>query len=132
MILSKRIKDLALIYRPHPLELSYVKSKAPECFDRYMSLLKDFEKFENLELDMSPSYYESFKISDALIADTSSLILEYIATDKPILIYDKYIKRKDYSDKIFDMFTNYVVGEEDMTVEKFIDLVVNKKDYKKK
>lgn len=127
----KKNKDLALIYRPHPLELSYVKSKAPECFDRYMSLLKDFEKFENLELDMSPSYYESFKISDALIADTSSLILEYIATDKPILIYDKYIKRKDYSDKIFDMFTNYIVGEDDMTVEKFIDLVVNKKDTKR-
>lgn len=127
----KNSKDYALIYRPHPLELSYVKSKAPECFDRYMNLLEKIENYENLYLDTSPSYYESFKISDALIADTSSLILEYIATDKPILIYDEAIKREDYSDNIFDMFTNYVVGEENMTVEKFIDLVVNKKDTKR-
>lgn len=120
-----------LIYRPHPLEFEYVKSKAPECFERYKNLLNSVNDSNNIVVDTSPSYYESFEISDALITDRSSVLIEYMATGKPVLIYDIDLKRKYYNEKVFDIFSNYIVGEEDMTVQKFINMVENKEDKNK-
>ncbi|OJT71633.1 hypothetical protein BM530_22065, partial [Clostridioides difficile] len=65
-------------------------------------------------LDDSVSYYESFNLSHALITDRSSVLIEYIQTKKPILIYDIDMERGYYDSRIFDIFSNYVVGEEDM------------------
>lgn len=127
----KKSDNYALIYRPHPLEFAYVKSKAPECFDRYMNLIDSIKESGNIILDENPSYYESFKISDALITDRSSVLIEYMATGKPILIYDIGLNREYYLDSVFDIFSNYIVGEDGMTVEKFIDLVINKNDINK-
>ncbi len=120
-----------LIYRPHPLELIYIKSKAPECFERYNNLLNYAKIIPNIVIDTTPSYYEAFKISDALISDRSSVLIEYMATGKPVLIYDIGLKREYYNDNVFDIFANYIVGEDDMTIHKFIELVINKKDNNK-
>lgn len=132
-VFNKIRKNLnyGLIYRPHPLELSYVKSKAPECYKRYKELLSSAKNTENIIIDNSPSYYEAFQISDALITDRSSVLIEYMATGKPVLIYDIGLNREFYHESVFDIFSNYIVGEEEMTVDEFIDLVVNEKDYKK-
>lgn len=130
--LVKDNPDLGLIYRPHPLEFSYVESKANECFDRYMDLIRGAENTDNIIVDKNPNYYEAFKIADALISDKSSVLIEFMGTEKPVLIYDTGIERDYYNKNVFDIFSNYVVGEDDMTVEKFIDLVINKKDTRKK
>lgn len=130
--LVKNNPNLGLIYRPHPLEFSYVESKANECFDRYMDLIRDAENTDNIIVDKNPNYYEAFKIADALISDKSSVLIEFMGTEKPVLIYDTGIERDYYNKNVFDIFSNYVVGEDDMTVEKFIDLVINKKDTRKK
>lgn len=130
--LVKNNPNLGLIYRPHPLEFSYVESKANECFDRYMDLIRGAENTDNIIVDKNPNYYEAFKIADALISDKSSVLIEFMGTEKPVLIYDTGIERDYYNKNVFDIFSNYVVGEDDMTVEKFIDLVINKKDTRKK
>lgn len=122
--------EYALIYRPHPLELEYVKSKAPECFDRYNDLLESLAYKSNIILDNTSSYYEAFNISDALITDRSSVLIEYMKTGKPVFIYDIGLERKYYDSRVFDIFANYLVGEDGMDVEKFIDIVKYKKDDK--
>lgn len=124
--------EYMLIYRPHPLELDYVKSKAPECYKRYKELIDSIEYRENIELDTNTSYYESFNMSDGLITDRSSILMEYIKTEKPILIYDIKLERDLYDENIFDIFSNYIVGVDGMDVEKFINLVKDKKDDKLK
>lgn len=122
-----------LIYRPHPLELFYVKSKAPECYERYKKILNSVKDTENIIIDNSSSYYDAFKISDALITDRSSVLIEYMATGKPVCIYDIQLDRKYYNEAVFDIFANYIVGHDEMTLDKFIDIVLNKKDkYKDK
>ncbi|WP_338562400.1 CDP-glycerol glycerophosphotransferase family protein [Paraclostridium sordellii] len=127
----KNNKQYGLIYRPHPLELTYVKSKAPECYQRYNELLEWSKSTENIVVDNTPSYYEAFKVSNALITDRSSVLIEYMATGKPVLIYDIDLEREYYNENVFDIFANYIVGVDDMTVEKFIDLVVNNNDKKR-
>ncbi|UUV14864.1 CDP-glycerol glycerophosphotransferase family protein [Clostridioides difficile] len=123
-------QEYGLIYRPHPLELEYVKSKVPECFNRYKTLLDSISIKNNIILDDSVSYYESFNLSHALITDRSSVLIEYIQTKKPILIYDIDMEHGYYDSRIFDIFSNYVVGEEDMDLIKFMNLVKNNNDYK--
>ncbi len=129
--LIKNNQQYGLIYRPHPLELTYVKSKAPECYERYSQLLESSKYTQNIVIDNTPSYYEAFKVSDALITDRSSVLIEYMATGKPVLIYDIDLVKEYYNENIFDIFANYIVGEDGMTVEKFIDLVLSKNDKQK-
>ncbi|MEG1365553.1 MAG: CDP-glycerol glycerophosphotransferase family protein, partial [Cetobacterium sp.] len=66
-----------------------------------------------------------------LITDRSSVLIEYMVTGKPVLIYDIDLKKEYYNENIFDIFANYIVGENNMTVEKFIDMVVDKNDNQK-
>ncbi|MEG0181008.1 MAG: CDP-glycerol glycerophosphotransferase family protein [Peptostreptococcaceae bacterium] len=127
----KNNPNYGLIYRPHPLELSYIESKAPECFARYVELLNSANFTQNIIIDNNPSYYEAFKVSDALITDRSSVLIEYMVTGKPVLIYDIDLKKEYYNENVFDIFANYIVGENNMTVEKFIDMVVDKNDNQK-
>lgn len=122
--------EYMLIYRPHPLELEYIKSKAPECYERYAKLVDSIEKRKNIVLDKNPSYYESFNLSDALITDRSSVLIEYMNTKKPILIYDVGLERKLYEENIFDIYSNYIVGEDEMDVQTFISLVKENRDEK--
>lgn len=129
--LIENSSEYGLIYRPHPLELEYVKSKAPECFERYNQMLKSIESKHSIVLDNTSSYYDAFNLSDALITDRSSVLIEYIKTGKPVLIYDIDMKKEYYNPIVFDIFANYIVGEDGMNIEKFINLVRSKKDIRR-
>lgn len=129
--LIKNNTKYGLIYRPHPLELEYVKSQAPECIDRYISILNSVKDESNIIIDKTPNYYNAFKVSDALITDRSSVLIEYMATEKPVLIYDIGLEEELYNSKVFDIFSNYIVGKEDMSLEKFMSMLENGHDDKK-
>lgn len=127
----KKHSKCGLIFRPHPLERVYVQSMVPECFIRYEEILNSVEGIENIMIDYSSNYYEVFTISDALITDRSSVLIEYMATGKPVLIYDIELEKEYYSEDVFDIFANDIVGQNNMTVEYFINKVVNKEDNNK-
>lgn len=73
--------DRIAIWRPHPHGLNNV--------DRYNEVVKVSEKY-NIIIDDMDSYYLSFQISDALIAQVhSSVMVNYLYTDKPICLYGR-------------------------------------------
>ncbi len=69
------------IWRPHPHGLNDVErqKKVAAISERY-----------NIIIDDTESYYLSFQISDALIAQThSSVMMNYLYTGKPICLYER-------------------------------------------
>jgi hypothetical protein len=74
--------DYKLIFRPHPLlfrELELPQNKVVK--DKIFELIK----LENVILDENPFYFDSFNESSFLVTDGSSLLVEYLPTNKPII-----------------------------------------------
>jgi hypothetical protein len=70
-------KDLFLIVRPHPLFFYSMKSNNIWSDNDEISFRNIIELSENVFLDESVDYLEAFQISDALMADSGSFLLEF-------------------------------------------------------
>lgn len=80
----KRREKLCLIWRPHPgLFSSLVKERLLNNSD--IPVLRSELIKVGIILDEEPDHISSFKISDALLTDVGSFLLEYLVTGKPIL-----------------------------------------------
>lgn len=81
----EKFHNVIVIFRPHPLQVEKIKSietSTDILFEKFKKLLL---QVENIILDDSPDYRESVELSDGFISCASSLILEYLATGKPIM-----------------------------------------------
>lgn len=110
--------ELLLIIRPHPLMFAHyidtgVMTKV-EVAD-YKQLINDAP---NITLDESASYLESFRKADCLIADYSSVVIEYFITGQPII----YLNGTDTVEKeVAEAF--YVSESPDQTISYMNKLV---------
>lgn len=110
--------ELSLIIRPHPLMFAHyidtgVMTKA-EVAD-YKQLINDAP---NITLDESASYLDSFRKADCLIADYSSVVIEYFITGQPII----YLNGTDTVEKeVAEAF--YVSESPDQTISYMNKLV---------
>lgn len=88
--------EVKLIFRPHPL-----------CFENFLRtgelrpselklLRRKYKKKPNLYLDETDNYLRAFRKADVLIADPTSLIIEFFFTGKPIVFCQK--RRGNYSE----------------------------------
>lgn len=77
--------SIDFVFRPHPL-----------CFQNFLqtgqlkesdlkNLEIEYENASNMTLDKSSEYYNTFLNSDILISDLSSMMLEFLVTEKPII-----------------------------------------------
>lgn len=82
-------KDLALIWRPHPMTETIFKLYLPQYTSLWLELNEKVAEAENMVLDKNASSKMAFSYSDALISDYSSILAEYIPTGKPILWLQK-------------------------------------------
>jgi len=78
--------DVIMIWRPHPLMETTIKSMRPEMYLKYSSLKESFISEKIGVYDDTPDMYTAIGISDAYYGDPSSLIWLYMKTGKPILI----------------------------------------------
>lgn len=76
---------LSLIIRPHPLLFGRLKQLGMLDDDGIASLRKRFDQPPYIYFDENEQYDVSFERSSCLIADAGSFLLEYLATEKPIL-----------------------------------------------
>ena len=80
--------SLALIWRPHPLTETIVKVYFNgQYYGKWLELLERVNKSSNIIYDNTESYDTAFSCSDALISDLSSLVTQYLLTQKPILLH---------------------------------------------
>ena len=83
--LAEGDSGIDLVFRPHPLALStYVREGwiSQEELETYLARL---EGLENAGVDRTHTYYDTFWSSDLLISDVSSMMMDYLCTEKPIL-----------------------------------------------
>ena len=83
--------DCSLIIRPHPLAFNnyIISGEMTECeVNAYKNQIRTMK---NVFLDEEPSYENSFQNADILIADYTSIIIEYFSTGRPII----YLGEKD-------------------------------------
>lgn len=78
--------ELVLIWRPHPLLETTLRSMRPKLLDEYLEAV-DYYKNRNIGiLDDSSDLHRAITLSDAYYGDWSSVVDLYKVTGKPILI----------------------------------------------
>lgn len=121
------VRGGVVIYRPHPF-----------CMDKEMktSLFKELKMNENVIIDDSDSYYNAFKISDALICPVlCSVHVNYHLTNKPVLLLDRnFDSRKQhvstYKNEIW--YKSSYIAENAKDIEQFTAMICNGEDNLKK
>lgn len=122
--------DCSLIWRPHPLMEATIKSMRPQYISRYHDLKEKIYSMGNAVIDEESDAYPAISVSDALISDYSSIMLQYSITGKPILSLNYMSSLREKSICIFDFFSNYFL-KDGMSVGSFMNMVLCGDDVKK-
>ncbi len=86
LVLFRQEKEFALLWRPHPLLVTTIKSMRPDLYQEYMSIVKTYQE-ENWGIyDESADIDRAIILSDAYYGDGSSVVELYKVTGKPIMI----------------------------------------------
>lgn len=78
-------RDLKLIIRPHPLMFSNFVKHGAMTAEEVRTMKERVAKMENVSFDENLDYLITFEQTDFLIADMTSLLLEFFCTGKPII-----------------------------------------------
>ena len=85
-------REIVLIWRPHPLLKSTIKSMRPELLERYEALEKRFVEDKIGIYDTTPDMENTVAIADGYIGSGASSVLTlFSVTGKPIFIMDANI-----------------------------------------
>ena len=83
---SKERDAVALLWRPHPLMESTIKSMHPELLEQYLTIINQYKQ-ENWGIyDDTSDLSRAIAISDCYYGDHSSVVQLYRETQKPIMI----------------------------------------------
>ena len=80
-------KDKTLIIRPHPSMFNNFINQGAMSKEEVNQFKKRISLLDNIHLDETPNYLDSFNKSDVLISDFSSLLIEYFISGKPIVYW---------------------------------------------
>ncbi|WP_054957465.1 glycosyltransferase [Paenibacillus dakarensis] len=120
----------ALIWRPHPLTDITIKTMRPHLLERFEILKNKLKQAVNIIIDLNSDIYPAVTISDGIISDYSSVMLQCIITGKPVLgLLSEKMTREDryyYADYLGCYFI-----DQDMSLNEFTAMVENHEDYKK-
>ena len=110
--------DIVLLWRPHPLMFGAIANNGLMTDAEVQQLISIVEKKDNIILDCSPDYRNSFYASDAIITDGTSFLIEYLCTEKPLI----YTPREDdsvyFQDEICE---NIYIAKEEGDIIKLLD-----------
>lgn len=84
--LFRQEKEVVLLWRPHPLLVTTIKSMRPDLYQEYMAIAKTYQE-ENWGIyDETADIDRAVVLSDAYYGDMSSVVELYKVTGKPIMI----------------------------------------------
>lgn len=84
--LFRQEKEFVLLWRPHPLLVTTIKSMRPDLYREYMEIVKTFREENRGIYDETADIDRAIVLSDAYYGDMSSVVELYKATGKPIMI----------------------------------------------
>ena len=82
----KEKDEIALLWRPHPLMESTIKSMSPEFLERYQTIVTNYRQQRWGIYDDSSDLNRAILLSDCYYGDHSSVVQLYQETGKPIMI----------------------------------------------
>lgn len=82
----KECSDVVLLWRPHPLYETTMKSMRPELLNEYISIVKQYCEEGWGIFDDTADLNRAIALSDAYYGDWSSVVELYKVTNKPIMI----------------------------------------------
>lgn len=91
-VFKKQSEDVALLWRPHPLMESTIKSMRENLLEHYEIIVDKYKKDGWGIFDDSADLDRAIMISDAYYGDTSSLVQLFQRMEKPILIQNIEVK----------------------------------------
>lgn len=83
-----RRKDVALLWRPHPLMKTTLRSMKPQFMERYEKLVKTYREEKWGIYDDTADLDRAIRLSDAYYGDQSSVISLFRAVDKPVMVQE--------------------------------------------
>lgn len=86
----RKHKDMVLLWRPHPLFWEQIIKEPGINNEAYHAYIHELEQEDNIIIDKSGDYRYAFCMSDALISDAATFLVEYAASSKPILYTVKH------------------------------------------
>ncbi|MCG7408763.1 CDP-glycerol glycerophosphotransferase family protein [Paenibacillus sp. ACRRX] len=123
-------ENYTLIWRPHPLTELTIKTLRPRLLEAFEKIENKLKQATNIIIDNNGDTYPAVAVSDAIISDYSSVMLQYIITEKPVLgLLSKTKLEKDkyyFADYLGCYFTN-----QEVSVSQFVDMVTCNEDFKK-
>lgn len=87
--------EVALWWRPHPLEISTLQSMLPELEEQYMEMRRLYQEERIGILDESADLNRAIAISDAYYGAWSSVTHLYEIVGKPLLISNSTVIKKE-------------------------------------
>lgn len=85
-IFRERRDKFALLWRPHPLISSTIKSMRPQLWNEYIKIVKEYREEEWGIYDDSADLDRAIALSDAYYGDYSSVANLYKKTGKPLIL----------------------------------------------
>lgn len=84
----KTHQKLNFIFRPHPLMFETLIEEKLKTQEEVEAIKKEMANIDNLSMDIDKDYLPTLQKADILIADNTSLLMEFFATGKPIILSD--------------------------------------------
>lgn len=81
----RRHQDIDFVFRPHPLCFQNFLQTGQLKNSELKRLEMDYNNSSNMVLDKTNEYRDTFLSSDILVSDLSSMMLEFFATEKPVV-----------------------------------------------
>lgn len=89
--------NITLLWRPHPLMESTLKSMRPQLYRRYFGLLNQYRTEKWGILDESKDFARAVAVSDAYYGDPSSVVDVFEKAGKPIMVRNvEVLYQKEY------------------------------------
>lgn len=84
----KEYNNYELVFRPHPMSFNNFIEKGLMTSEEVSEYISNYDNY-NMNYDVSDNYYNTFRDSNVLITDFSSIIIEYLFYNKPIIICER-------------------------------------------
>lgn len=106
----KKRDDIILLWRPHPLSISTIKSMHPELLSDYCKFVECLKNDPDVIYDDSADLNRAIAISDAYLGDYSSLVLVYGVSGKPMMIMEP-MKNAVLKERVIWFTAGVIFGE---------------------
>lgn len=91
----KKKEGIHLIFRPHPLTFFHFIETGEMTEEEADAYKQIYHNSADFELDENSNYFETFRKSDILISDISSMLFEWLVSGKPLIYCDTGAKLND-------------------------------------